>query len=67
MIGAYAVGGAKGRSSMTKTTCTFCSESFITSTVKTMGKECQAHVVAELDWIFNPLPSGSQLQYTCAP
>jgi hypothetical protein len=51
---------------MTKATCTFCSESFITSTVKTMGKECQAHVVAELDRIFNPLPSGSQLQYTCA-
>ena len=32
---------------MTKTTCTFCSESFITSTAKNMGKECQAHPDAE--------------------
>ena len=32
---------------MTKTTCTFCSESFITSTGKTRCKECRAHVDAE--------------------
>ena len=32
---------------MTKTTCTFCSESFITSTGKTLCKKCRAHPDAE--------------------